>query len=935
MNKEQVIKTLNNENLNKDAMGELLWLLDKDFYKEKPVTIEEFYSSKEFVAEKWPDIFPLWKQTLNELFPTPFNAPFNEVLISAAAGSGKCHQINTPILMYDGTIKMVQDIQVGDQLMGPDSKPRKVLSLAQGTEQMYDIVPTRGGETWGCNASHILSLKCGYSHNKRGGNYIKDKVFDISVKDYLNKSKNYKKITQLYRASVDFPNPQPLEIDPYIYGLWLGDGTTLYPQLTSIDEPIIESWCSYAKELDLNIRIYKPKHSRAYNYNYTSSGTNHYGQNCFYKLIRECTQTGHKRILHRYKTASREDRWKLLAGIIDTDGYKKPGINTWEITSKYEDLAQDYAFVARSLGCRVSVKKKENCQYNGKSYDAWRVIIAGDLRECPIKLDRKKADREFKDGDPLKTSFKVVDKGIGQYYGFTIDGDHHYLLGDFTVTHNTVTATISILYDMYKLACLKDPCAYYQLAPGTMIIMAIFSATASTAKVNWNEITQGILACPWIMRRIKDKRGVERKIGPIVPVEVMKGVFVQTGSKFQHSMGKAIFDGLMDEAAFGGANMKDSQKSYNELSSRIKTRFSKWGNKGNTPGQLFLISSPKEAGDFMQYRIEETQKADAKLTKIMQNISTWDADPSKDSDDKFTVFIGNENKEPCIYEPEQEIPENEMDDLLYVPMRYYEDFKKDLLISIMNYGGITTTSDMALFKSPTVLNDAFILNNPFKSDIIELPFSKLDKTLMDFCDMSYFNAIRHPENNRFIHIDAAYSSETFDVYGLAAGYCVFDEMGTFNNEQDFSTRDRTYFIDFAVGIKAPKGQEVNLGKVQDFIEYLIKKCNYPVASISADQFQSKQTLQNLENKGFDTEYISVDRSRDPYLFLRYLIHNKQIMIAKNEELKTELRRLRDDGKKIDHPINYRKDIADAVAGCIWNCSNSNDIMSKAKVAQSI
>ena len=734
MNKENIIKTLNNEQLNKDELGELLWLLDKDFYKEKPVSIEEFYSSKEFVAEKWPNIYPLWKQTLNELFPTPFNAPYNEVLISAGAGSGKCHGINTPILMADESVKMVQNIVPGDTLMGDDGTPRNVLNINRGNELLYRV-NLEDGSGFVCNKSHILSLRNGFTGH----------VINLNIEEYL-KNREF------------------------------------YPEYF------------------------------AYKYN------------------------------------------------------------------------------------------------DNKLYE-----------------------------------FSIEDIGNGDYYGFTIDGNHLYSLADGIVTHNTVTATISILYDIYKLGCLKDPCAYYRLSPGTMIIMAIFSATAATTKVNWEEITQGITSCPWIMRKLVDKRGVERKIGPIVPVEVIPGVFVQTGSKFQHSMGKAIFDGLMDEAAFGGANKNDAQKSYNELSSRIKTRFGKWGTKGNTPGQLFLISSPKEAGDFMQFRIEEAQKADARLTKIMQNIAVWDADPAKDSDDKFTVFIGNENKEPCIYEPDAEIPENEMDDLLYVPMSYYEDFKKDLLISIMNYGGITTTNDMALFKSPALLNEAFILNNPFNKDVVELPFNKMDKTLMDFCDMSYFNNIRHPENNRFIHIDAAYSTETLDVYGLAAGYCVLDENtilpgNTTDLDQQFVNRDRTYFIDFAVGISAPKGQEVNLGKVQDFIEYLIRHCHYPVASISADQFQSKQTLQNLETKGYSTNYISLDRppqGRDAYLFLKYLVHNKQIMIAKNERLKQELRKIRDDGKHCDHPVGATKDIADAVAGCIWNCANSNEIINKGKIAQSV
>lgn len=937
MDKNKIIQIIQNEQLSNAELGELLWMLDSHHYKERPVTIQEFISSDDFVHKKWPNIFPLWQQTLSELFPTPFNAPYNEVLISAAAGSGKCLAKNTPILMYDGTIKMVQDVKVGDKLMGPDSKPRNVLSTCKGEEDMYEIQPKRGGENWTCNASHILSLKCSYSHNKRGGKYIKDNVFNIPVKEYINKSKNFKKIAKLYSATVDFPNPQSLEIDPYIYGLWIGDGTTLYPQLTSIDKPIIDAWCNYAKELDLNIRIYKPKHTRACQYNYTSSGTNHYRQNLFYDIIKESTISGHKRILHKYKTASRIDRWKLLAGIIDTDGYKKPNSNTWEITTKYKDLAEDYAFIARSLGCRVSVKKKQNCKLNGKIHDAWRVIIGGDLRECPIKLERKKANKEFRDGDPLKTSFKVIPKGKGDYYGFTIDSDHLFMLGDFSVTHNTVTSTISIMYDIYRLGCLKNPCTFYGLTPDTMIIMAIFSATGSTAAVNWNEITTAIQSCPWIMSKLVDKRGLEKKHGSIVPVEIIPGVYIQTGSKFQHSMGKAIFDGLMDEAAFGGANMKDAQKSYNELSSRIKTRFSNWGTKGNTPGHLFLISSPKEAGDFMQHRIEKAQESGSKLTKVMQNIATWEADPRKDSDDKFTVFIGNENKEPCIYEPDEDVPFEEMDYLIYPPMRYYEDFKKDLLISIMNYGGITTTSDMALFKGVTAINESCILKNPFKSDVIEVPFFKTDKSLMDFIDKSYFSSIRHPEASRFLHIDAAFSTNTTDVYGLASSYCILTDNTTINNSEDneldiFDKKDRLYFTDFVIGITAPKGEEVPLYKVQDFIEWLAK-IGYPIASVSADTFQSKQTLQNLQVKGFDTQSISVDRSRDPYLFLRQLVYNKQILMPRNEYFKQELRKLRDDGKKVDHPSSFHKDLSDAVAGSIWACANSSVVTSKEAIAR--
>ena len=733
MDKDKILKTIHNEKLSTTDLSELMWLLNRDQYKERPVTIEQFCQSDDFVHKKWPNIFPLWQDTLKELFPTPFNAPYNEVLISAAAGSGKCLKKDTSILMYDQTEKMVQDIIPGDILMGDDGTPRNVININNGNELLYKVT-LEDGSNFTCNKSHILSLRNG----------LLGTTLNINIEDYLKDKDSY------------------------------------------------------------------PEYF-AYKYN-------------------------------------------------------------------------------------------DNRLYN----------------------------------------FKIEDIGKGDYYGFTIDGNRLFTLANGIITHNTVTATISVLYDLYKLGCLIDPCKFYGLTPDTMIIMAIFSATGSTAAVNWNDITTGIEACPWMMDKLIDKRGLEKKHGSIVPVEILKGLYIQTGSKFQHSMGKAIFDGLMDEAAFGGNNLKEAQKTYNELSSRMKTRFSTFSETGNLPGHLFLISSPKEAGDFMQYRIEESKKAESKMTKIMMNISSWDSNPNNDSDDKFTVFIGNENKEPCIYEPDDDIPIEEMDYLIYPPMRYYEEFKKDLLISIMNYGGITTTSDMALFKSPLLLKEVFVLNNPFNSDIVELPFALNDKTLMDFCNLSYFKDIRHPEANRFIHIDAAYSTNTLDVYGLAAGYCIQNESPLLGNTQEmtenmddiFIKKDRSYFIDFAVGITAPHGQEVNLSKVQDFIEYIIKTLHYPVETISADQFQSKQTLQNLELKGFNTQYTSVDRSRDPYLFLRHLVQNRQILMPKNNELFEELKKLRDDGKKVDHIATFRKDVGDAVCGAIWNCANSNNIIRRSQLIQS-
>ena len=67
-------------------------------------------------------------------------------VISVPCGYGKCLGKDTPVMMYDGSIKMVH-VVVDDLLMGDDSKPRRVLSLNRGREMMYKVVPVKG-EPW-------------------------------------------------------------------------------------------------------------------------------------------------------------------------------------------------------------------------------------------------------------------------------------------------------------------------------------------------------------------------------------------------------------------------------------------------------------------------------------------------------------------------------------------------------------------------------------------------------------------------------------------------------------------------------------------------------------------------------------------------------------------------------------------------------------------
>ena len=955
MNKEEIQKILKYDSVNLGEITELNWMLNKHLYKEKPVSIQEFIDSDDFVHNKWNNVFPIWRKTLSEIYPTPFNAPFNEIIISAAAGAGKELSNDSGVLTPKGWIE-IGNIKVGDYVCGTDGKVHIVEGVyPQGKKPIYNICFS-DGTVVKAGAEHLWTVQ-NYKDREKRNSSNGTRTRTISTIEMLDNIKVSRGKRLNY--SIDYIQPcyfipNQVDLDPYLLGVLIGDGSFFKNlSFSNSEDDLIEKIIKKLKLYDCDISFTKDSRSEVLkNFNIINSVKL---KNLLIKYNLYRKYAWEKHIPKEYIYNSIEVRLSVLQGLIDTDGYvesnSKDNHNRSGMSIEYsttsKQLAEDIIEIVRSLGGRATcTERMGKYRYKGIKKETrmnYRINISFCNGIIPYTSEKHLSKYHPEYLRPLKKYITAIElNGESECTCIKVSSPNHLFITDgYNATHNTVTATIGTLYDMYKIGCLKDPCQFYKLSPGTMLIFAVFSATGSTAAVNWQDITTGIEMCPWINEKVVDRRGLEKKNGSLVPVEILPGIFIQTGSKFQHSMGKAIFDGLMDEAAFGGDNIKEAQKTYNELSSRMATRFRSYAKSGNLPGHLFLISSPKESTDFMQHRIDVATKANSKYTMIKKNISSWEANPANDSDDKFTVFVGNDTKEPKIIEDNDRVSINDMDYLIYPPMSYYEEFKKDLLGSIMNYGGVTTVSDVSLFKSPTMLNSCMVLNNPFNSNIIKLPFSKHEKQLMDFMDISYFKDIRHPEYNRFIHLDVAFSSDTIDRYGLASGYCTVMDSDVYKNINDndsdvYTKSERMYYIDFAIGIEPCKGQEVPLYKVEDFIKYLIKNLNYPVASISADTFQSKQTLQNFEGYGYDTESISVDRSRDPYLFLRQLVYNQQILLPKHDELKKELQQLKDDGKKINHPpITGTKDISDAVAGCIWNCANSNKLLNVGKVTQKI
>jgi Hom_end-associated Hint/Homing endonuclease len=357
------------------------------------------------------------------------------IMVTLKAKAGKCVRRNTPIIMYDGKIKKVQDISSGEYLLGPDSKPRQVLATGSGREMMYRITPNKG-DSYVVNESHILSLK----------NTITKEIINISVKDYLRKDKSFRRNNKGWRPSgVDFaPHPENLGIlSSYFLGLWLAEGTHNLPSITNPDREVIDYVYTYAYSLGMAVRETKRDNDKDCVTLHLNCGTVGRGSvNILLNELRRFNLISNKHIPYRYKTGSRQERLDLLAGLIDGDGCylcKDNDSQSFEVIFKDEILMDDLIFVARSLGFVAYKRKKivpDTNNFGGGTY--YRCHISGDLETIPTKIRRKMVS-------PRKTSFKrglltaitVEPLGVDTYYGFELDGDGLFLLGDFQVTHNT------------------------------------------------------------------------------------------------------------------------------------------------------------------------------------------------------------------------------------------------------------------------------------------------------------------------------------------------------------------------------------------------------------------------------------------------------------------------------------------------------------------
>ena len=392
------------------------------------------------------------------------NEEYLHTIIMGNPGCGKCLAKDTQILMFDGTTKMVQDVVVGDVLIGDDSGPRNVLSVCSGSEKLYTISQSYGN-SYRVNGEHILSLKLSHKwyvvsenkHTRRigwcdaDGKHTKiisndsdfvptiavGDVIDISVRDYLSKDEEWRNNFAGFKVATEFQHNE-VKVDPYFVGFWIGDCNNENTKLRTTKDINI-----YFIRYIRNMRSYV-----RYDINglLLNKDVNENRELQLFTQLKSYNLINNKCIPNHYRANSRDIRLKFLSGLFDsTIRMVTTEPNTIKIAVRWRELADDIVFLCRSLGfvSEVESVKIDPLRKNYVKTDYYHIVcVIGNLCDIPCKRAIKNIVGEY--SPPLMYSINVSEDEAdeGEYYGFELNGNGRFLLDDFTVTHNTTVARI-------------------------------------------------------------------------------------------------------------------------------------------------------------------------------------------------------------------------------------------------------------------------------------------------------------------------------------------------------------------------------------------------------------------------------------------------------------------------------------------------------------
>lgn len=473
------------------------------------------------------------------------------------------------------------------------------------------------------------------------------------------------------------------------------------------------------------------------------------------------------------------------------------------------------------------------------------------------------------------------------------------------------TSQILACYSVHLLLCMEDPYNYYGLARDKDIACINMGVSATQAK---NVVFTGITSM------IRNTAFFHNFTPEILKTEIRfpkeQILLVSGNSRETTPLGLNVFCAILDEAAFylDNENRDVAKDIYDALHSRITSRFGQ-------DGMTIMISSPRYEGDFIMRKIHEAQIMEQELGVencpiFHVQLPTWRVKSKYQRPEwraENDVFYFDQQKNKIV--DESLVDKEELYTLdetkLHSQFRFWQipnDFKVDFMSNTekakRDFGAVPSLTLEGFFPMPALIDS---MHNPAHLSPI-----------MDDGTYEFPIPYRVPH---FIHIDLALNKHG---KGDFAGFSMVHIDRYIKDEQTGESYPHVY-VDLVERIGADESGEIQFSKIRQKI-YDLQRFGFWIELVTFDQFQSADSIQILKTKGIKADYLSVDRSIEPYNALKQLIYMERLDVYKYPPLELELKRLElIRGTKVDHPIGGHKDVADSLAGAVYSCLLHNKV----------
>ncbi|GGZ66600.1 hypothetical protein GCM10010344_36520 [Streptomyces bluensis] len=357
-------------------------------------------------------------------------------LLQGEVGSGKAQPMDSLVLTPTGFLRM-GDVRLGDEVIVPTGEIALVDGVfPQGERDVWRIVLSDGSSVE-CDDEHlwIVGTSCGWHRGQE------PKVMTTrEIRHDLYKANGSSKWYIPSATPVDLGGDSALPLDPYLFGLLLGDGSFRHNlRVSTVDAEIHDA---VAASVAPDCRLVPVTGSRC---DYTIQLTHRSGgaRNPIIETLRDLELwgvTSHgKFIPDKFKNTSIKNRLALLQGLLDTDGTVDQNGMSISLCSASLRLAEDVAWLVRSLGGRARVLPKKA---------AFNVSVSLPGEHPPFRLTRK-AERIR-----VRPKYNTFRRGIRdvEYVGrkpvqciSVAHPSHAYVTDHFAVTHNTMVALRAML----------------------------------------------------------------------------------------------------------------------------------------------------------------------------------------------------------------------------------------------------------------------------------------------------------------------------------------------------------------------------------------------------------------------------------------------------------------------------------------------------------